>query len=58
MSDGTSEWPGRSQLPSMLGMDLRAEPIVLTVPPIEKGRYFSVQLIFARGEDCHSGGHG
>ncbi len=30
---------------SMLGLDLRAEPIVLTVPPIEKTRYFSVQLI-------------
>ena len=30
---------------SMLGLDLRAEPIVLTVPAIEKGRYFSVQLI-------------
>src|SRR5271166_3641903 len=30
---------------SMLGLDLRAEPIVLTVPPIEKERYFSVQLI-------------
>jgi hypothetical protein len=30
---------------SMLGMDLRAEPVVLTVPPIEKDRYFSVQLI-------------
>jgi hypothetical protein len=32
---------------SMLGMDLRAEPIVLTVPPIEKERYFSVQLVDA-----------
>jgi hypothetical protein len=32
---------------SMLGLDLRAEPIVLTVPPIEKERYFSVQLIDA-----------
>jgi hypothetical protein len=32
---------------SMLGMDLRAEPIVLTVPPIEKDRYFSIQLIDA-----------
>jgi hypothetical protein len=32
---------------SMLGMDLRAEPIVLTVPIIEKSRYFSVQLIDA-----------
>ena len=30
---------------SMLGLDLRAEPMVLTVPPIEKERYFSVQLI-------------
>jgi hypothetical protein len=30
---------------SMLGMDLRAEPIVLTVPQIEKDRYFSIQLI-------------
>src|ERR1700722_5536084 len=30
---------------SMLGLDLRAEPIVLTVPPIEQERYFSVQLI-------------
>jgi hypothetical protein len=30
---------------SMLGLDLRAEPIVLTVPPVEKGRYFSVQLV-------------
>jgi len=30
---------------SQLGLDLRAEPIVLTVPPIEKERYFSIQLI-------------
>lgn len=30
---------------SMFGADLRAEPIVLTVPPIEKNRYFSIQLI-------------
>ena len=30
---------------SFLGIDLRAEPIVLTVPPIEKERYFSIQLI-------------
>ncbi len=32
---------------SFVGMDLRAEPMVLTVPAIEKGRYFSVQLIDA-----------
>src|SRR5215471_339154 len=30
---------------STLGLDLRAEPMVITVPPIEKRRYFSVQLI-------------
>ena len=30
---------------SMLGMDLRTEPLVITVPPIEKQRYFSIQLI-------------
>jgi hypothetical protein len=32
---------------SMLGLDLRAEPMVLTVPAIEKGRYFSLQFIDA-----------
>src|SRR5687768_17402676 len=32
---------------SFVGMDLRSEPMVLTVPPIEKERYFSVQLIDA-----------
>lgn len=30
---------------SMLGLDLRAGPMVLTVPPIDKTRYFSLQLI-------------
>src|SRR5271167_2169542 len=32
---------------SFIGMDLRVEPIVLTVPAIEKERYFSIQLIDA-----------
>ena len=32
---------------SFIGMDLRTEPLVLTVPKIEKNRYFSVQLIDA-----------
>jgi hypothetical protein len=32
---------------SFVGMDLRVEPVVLTVPPIEKERYFSIQLIDA-----------
>ena len=30
---------------SLLGMDLRAEPIVISVPAIEKERYYSVQLV-------------
>jgi hypothetical protein len=30
---------------SVLGLDLRAEPIVLTVPALEKERYYSIQLI-------------
>jgi hypothetical protein len=30
---------------SWLGLDLRTEPYVLTVPTIEKERYFSIQLI-------------
>lgn len=29
---------------SFVWMDLRAEPMVLTVPPVEKGRYYSVML--------------
>jgi hypothetical protein len=32
---------------SFVGLDLRAEPIVLTVPEIEKQRYYSIQLIDA-----------
>jgi hypothetical protein len=32
---------------SFIGLDLRAEPFVLTVPKIEKDRYFSIQLIDA-----------
>ncbi|TWD52459.1 DUF1254 domain-containing protein [Pseudomonas sp. SJZ131] len=30
---------------SFIWMDLRAEPLVLTLPPIEEQRYYSVQLI-------------
>ncbi|MFD1314272.1 DUF1254 domain-containing protein [Namhaeicola litoreus] len=30
---------------SMVGLDLRTEPMVLTIPKIEGNRYFSVQLI-------------
>src|SRR6476659_10618323 len=30
---------------SFLWMDLRAEPVVLTVPAVEKSRYYAVQLV-------------
>ena len=30
---------------SFVGADLRAEPLVLTVPTVEKGRYYSLQFI-------------
>lgn len=30
---------------TFLGLDLRAEPVVLTIPPIEKGRYFVFQML-------------
>jgi hypothetical protein len=45
--DKTIQTPNSDTPYSMIGLDLRAEPIVLTVPAIEKGRYFSIQLIDA-----------
>ena len=30
---------------SMLWLDLRAEPMVISVPPVPKGRYYSAQLV-------------
>ena len=46
-ADKAIQTPNSDTPYSLLGMDLRAEPIVLTVPAIEKERYFSVQLIDA-----------
>ena len=46
-ADTAIQTPNSDTPYSMLGMDLRAEPLVLTVPPIDKDRYFSVQLIDA-----------
>jgi hypothetical protein len=46
-ADTAIQTPNSDTPYSFLGMDLRAEPIVLTVPVIEKERYFSVQLIDA-----------
>ena len=45
--DKTVQTPNSDTPYSFLCMDLRTEPIVLTVPQIKKGRYFSVQLIDA-----------
>jgi hypothetical protein len=44
-ADVAIQTPNTDTLYSMVGADLRAEPLVLTVPPIERDRYFSVQLI-------------
>src|SRR5580700_10331783 len=44
-ADTAIQTPNSDTPYSFVGLDLRAEPIVLTVPTIEKQRYFSVQLI-------------
>ncbi|MDB5552044.1 MAG: putative cell envelope protein [Rhizobium sp.] len=46
-ADTAVQTPNSDTPYSMIGMDLRAEPMVLTVPSIEKNRYFSIQLIDA-----------
>ncbi|HMG04977.1 MAG TPA: DUF1254 domain-containing protein [Chthoniobacterales bacterium] len=46
-ADTAIQTPNSDTPYSFVGMDLRAEPIVLTVPAIEKERYFSIQLIDA-----------
>jgi hypothetical protein len=46
-ADTTVQTPNSDTPYSFAGLDLRAEPIVFTVPKIEKGRYFSIQLIDA-----------
>jgi hypothetical protein len=43
-ADTAVQTPNSDTPYSWLGLDLRAEPIVLTLPPIEKERYYSVQL--------------
>ena len=44
-ADTAIQTPNSDTPYSWLGMDLRTEPMVLTVPQIEKDRYFAVQLI-------------
>ena len=46
-ADTAIQTPNSDTPYSFVGMDLRAEPIVLTVPQIEKERYYSIQLIDA-----------
>ena len=44
-ADTAVQTPNSDTPYSMLGADLRAEPLVLLVPPIEKDRYYSLQFI-------------
>ncbi|MCK1410215.1 DUF1254 domain-containing protein [Bradyrhizobium sp. 76] len=44
-ADTAIQTPNSDTLYSFMGADLRSEPLVLTVPSMEKERYFSVQLI-------------
>ena len=46
-ADTAIQTPNADTPYSWLGMDLRAEPLVITVPVIEKKRYYTVQLIDA-----------
>jgi hypothetical protein len=46
-ADKAIQTPNSDTAYSMVGADLRAEPLVLTVPPIEPARYYSLQLIDA-----------
>jgi hypothetical protein len=46
-ADAAIQTPNSDTPYSFIGLDLRAEPFVLTVPPIEKNRYFSIQLVDA-----------
>ena len=43
--DKSIQTPNSDTPYSMIGLDLRDEPMVLTVPPVEEGRYFNIQLI-------------
>ncbi len=44
-SDTAIQTPNSDTPYSMLGADLRTEPLVLTVPPIDQDRYYSLQFI-------------
>ncbi|BDX31743.1 hypothetical protein TUM20985_22900 [Mycobacterium antarcticum] len=44
-ADTTIQTPNSDTPYSALGADLRTEPLVLTVPPIDQDRYFSLQFV-------------
>jgi hypothetical protein len=44
-ADKAIQSPNSDTLYSFIGADLRSEPLVLTVPVVEKDRYFTLQLI-------------
>ena len=46
-ADKTIQTPNADTPYCVVGADLRAEPLVLTVPPIDSERYYSIQLIDA-----------
>lgn len=45
--DRATQTPNSDTPYSLLGLDLRAEPLVVTVPPVAGNRYYSIQLIDA-----------
>ncbi|MCE9625919.1 MAG: DUF1254 domain-containing protein [Deltaproteobacteria bacterium] len=44
-ADKTVQTPNSDTPYSFAELDLRSEPMVVTIPPIEKDRYFSVQMV-------------
>ncbi len=44
-ADTAVQTPNSDTPYSFVGADLRTEPLVLTIPPIEPGRYYSVQFV-------------
>jgi hypothetical protein len=44
-ADRSVQTPNSDTPYSLLGADLRAEPLVICTPEVEKGRYFSVQMV-------------
>jgi hypothetical protein len=51
--DTTMQTPNSDTPYGYGGLDLRGEPVVITVPPIEENRYFSVQMIDAFTHNFH-----